>query len=600
MRRFLRIAAATALVLVGLVTVASPASAKSSTPSSWRIVRYDVAAVVDGSGATDVTLSLDFDFASDAGHGPYITLPLRQEIGGDPDHWRMLDVSNVTASSPSGADATMYTTSNDDALLVRLGQDGRTWTGVQSYVITYTTTGLVAPKQAQSGLDEFNWNAVGPGWQVPIENISVSVTGPASVQRTACFYGSWYDQPCADSSSGETATFSRVALDKEEPMEVVAGFPAGTFTAAEPRLTKRFWIGNMFPVTPVTGATTAAVTLAGLGGVGWYLRRHGDRQYVGLTPGLSPAPGSEGTVGPATSSPVAVAFTPPKGARPGEIGVLIDATADNEDMTGTILDLAVRGHLSIEPLKKKNDYRFTRNDPADRLENYESRLLDRLFYGSGSVTTRDLRDRHDPELATRTRSDLRDRVTRDLRWFAIDPLKAQMAALAAGGGLIVLGVLLGFLLGFAAGFGFVALAPILTGIAVMVLYRRFSGRTAEGTAVLAQARGFKTYLATAEADQIRFEEGIDVFSRYLPYATVFGVADHWVKVFQQLAEQGRYSFDHTGWWVGSNFYGHGFTDSMSSFSHAMSSTITASTAGSSGGSGFSGGGGFGGGGGGGW
>ena len=48
--------------------------------------------------------------------------------------------------------------------------------------------------------------------------------------------------------------------------------------------------------------------------------------------------------------------------------------------------------------------------------------------------------------------------------------------------------------------------------------------------------GFKQYLETAEADQIRFEEASAVFSRYLPYAIVFGVADRWARTFQKVAE----------------------------------------------------------------
>ena len=121
--------------------------------------------------------------------------------------------------------------------------------------------------------------------------------------------------------------------------------------------------------------------------------------------------------------------------------------------------------------------------------------------------------------------------------------------------------------------------------------------------MLAQARGFELYLRTAEADQIKFEEGIDVFSRYLPYAIMFGVAERWTKVFEQLAAEGRYTFD-TPWYVGYGYgYGfsaHSFASSMDNLASTMSSSMQHATAATSGGSGFSGGGGFGGGGGGGW
>ena len=46
---------------------------------------------------------------------------------------------------------------------------------------------------------------------------------------------------------------------------------------------------------------------------------------------------------------------------------------------------------------------------------------------------------------------------------------------------------------------------------------------------------FRSYLQTAEADQFKFEEAAGIFSRYLPYAMVFGVAQHWAKVFGDVA-----------------------------------------------------------------
>ena len=52
-----------------------------------------------------------------------------------------------------------------------------------------------------------------------------------------------------------------------------------------------------------------------------------------------------------------------------------------------------------------------------------------------------------------------------------------------------------------------------------------------------QSLGFKQYLVTAEADQIKFEEAADIFSRYLPYAIVFGVAERWSKLFGEIAKK---------------------------------------------------------------
>lgn len=591
-------------LLVVLIWAGVPGSARADdTPSSWRIPRYDAVVTLARDGTAAVTLDFEFDFGYESGHGPYITLPLRQEIGGDPDHWRMLDVTVGEVSSPSGANAETLTREESGNLLIRVGSEYRTYTGRQSYTISYTIRGLIAPDQAASGLDEFNWNVVGTGWEVPLGEVTTTVTGPDDVVRTACFTGPAFDRPCdSHSAEGPTATFHESGLAPGVPLQVVAGFPAGTFVGAEARLTKRYHIGNMFPLTPVTVGLTAALTALGLGMVFKQTRRRArDEVYLGLTPGVLPAPGTEAQVGPATvEAPVAVAFQPPQGARPGELGTLMDATADNVDITATFIDLAVRGHLRITPLGKR-DWQFDRLAKREPLTSYEQHLLTKLFQFGDSVTTDDLKQKSYATLLTGTRERLYLRVSSELHWFKNNPFSVRALAMAAGVGLILLSIGLGFLLGLI-GFGLLGLAGVLVGLAVVVLSNKFGRRTATGSAILAQAKGFELYLTTAEADQIKFEEGVDVFSRYLPYAIVFGVAERWAKIFEELAAQGRYTPD-TSWYGGpvyGPFHGAAFASSLDRLASTMSSSMQAATAASSGGSGFSGGGGFGGGGGGGW
>jgi uncharacterized membrane protein YgcG len=596
----LSMALLTLLFALGLATL-FPGVAHADG-EDWRITDYRVAANVDATGTTAVQLTLAFDFGNEEGHGPYLTFPLRQEIANDPDHWRMLDLSIGEVTSPSGANAEVRTEEEDGNLLVRVGSEGHTYTGVQTYQVNYTVRGLIAPRQATSGLDEVNWNVVGPGWEVPIDAAQVTVTGPVTVTRVACFQGSSFNVPCQADQSGTEATFSAQGIGDGDGMQVVAGFPAGTFTGAEARLEKRFTVGNMFPLTPLTGGVAGALSVLGLAAVFRRTRRRArDQVYLGLTPGVVPAAGQETTIGRQTQDvPVAVQFTPPQGARPGELGTLTDATADTRDVTATIIDLAVRGHLKIAQTGRK-DWTFTRLGSPDQLVDYEQLLLGKLFARGDEVTTDDLKDSSYAGVITETKSRLHQRVATELKWFTVNPALVRGIAFGVGIVLIAAGVGLGILLGFV-GWGLVGVAGVITGLAVLVMNNRFGSRTATGSAMLAQTRGFELYLRTAEADQIRFEEGIDVFSRYLPYAIMFGVAERWTKVFTELAAQGRYTFDTTGWYLG---YGYGFSyanfaSSMDSLASTMSSSLQSATAATSGGSGFSGGGGFGGGGGGGW
>ncbi len=599
MRRFIVVMAGLAIFVLGLL----PATSARADSDDDSITRYAVTADAAKDGTTAVTLDFDFNFGSDEGHGPYITLPLRQEIANDPDHWRMVDVTVGEVSSPSGASADVQTETTDGNLLIRVGDENRTWSGTQTYRISYTIHGLIAPKQAQSGLDEFNWNVIGGAWEVPIRRITAKVTGPADVVRAACFVDNSTTDTCdSATASGTSATFAESSLPKETPLQIVAGFPGGTFVGAEARLEKRLWIGNMFPVTPITGSIAAVLTVLGLGALIRRTRRGAqDEVYLGLTPGITPAAGQQATVGRgAANAPVAVQFTPPRGARPGEIGVLTDSTADNVDITATLIDLAVRGHLRIEQQGKK-DWTFVQLQGRDQLVGYESELVTTLFQNGSSVTTDELKNRDYAGLMDSAREKLYQRVTDELHWFRSNPGRVRILAFMGGLGLIAAGVGLGFLLGLV-GFGLIGIAAVICGIVMLFMSNRFGSRTADGSAVLAQAKGFELYLTTAEAEQIKFEEGIDVFSRYLPYAIVFGVAERWAKIFEQLAAQGRYVGD-SSWYYGYGYgtmFSGGFTSSLDQLANTMSSSMQSATAASSGGSGFSGGGGFGGGGGGGW
>lgn len=598
-----------ALLLFSCVLlVVNPAAARADG-EDWAVSRYDVTARVNADGTTHVTLDLDFDFGDEPGHGPFVTLVEQQRVKGNPDVWRMVDYELGPVTSGTGAPTDVETTHEDGSLVVRIGDPDVEVSGVQNYRLEYTAHGVIAPEQSQSGLDEVNWNAIGTGWQVPIRSASVTLTGPVAIERAACFWGRGFNQECTADATAATATYTSPALEPREGLQVVAGFPAGTFAAAaEPRFERRYHAGNLFPLTPATGIVSGALALLGVGAVLLRLRRGSrDEVYVGMTPGVRPAADQSASVArSASKAPVTVAFTPPKGARPGEIGVLEDATADDVDVTATIIDLAVRGHLQMSEAGK-GVWRFTSRRSEDPLTHPEAHLLRTLFRSGPEVTTHDLRERGYHDLLPGTRQRLYHRVTSELHWFRTQPNHMRGLVAAVGVGIMVFGGVLGAVLAFTLGWGLIAVPFIVTGLLVLLLCNRFGHRTAEGSAVLAEAKGFELYLRTAEADQIRFEEGIDVFSRYLPYAIVFGVADRWVKVFADLAAQGRYQ--PGDWYISPSgyFYGAAFSQSLNSLAGNLSSSMqaavadqTKATMGSSGGSGFSGGGGFGGGGGGGW
>ena len=314
-------------------------------------------------------------------------------------------------------------------------------------------------------------------------------------------------------------------------------------------------------------------------------------------------------------------FQPPEGVRPGEMGTLIDEKADPVDVTATLVDLAVRGWLRIEEVPRSNPKKKAKDWTLVQLKNkdgsllpYEDTLLTSIFASDTTVRLSDLKTTFASSMA-QVQDGLYDHVTAS-GWFRANPKKVRTAwqvtgiCLAVLGGILTFGAFaIGSSVSGVPGIALVPMALVVVGILVAVLGNAAPARTEDGTAVLAQSLGFRRYLATAEANQLRFEEGEDIFSRYLPYAIVFGLADRWARVFAELAAQGR-AFEQPAWYVGGYYPGANiywataFASSMDTFTNIATESISAPTPGSSGGSGFSGGGfsggGVGGGGGGGW
>jgi uncharacterized membrane protein YgcG len=614
--------AARALLLALGLVVALTAAAVPDQTSGQEITRYDVTAVLDADGVMRVTLDFDFDFGDDPGHGPYLTLPTRVSYDDELD--REFRYTDITASSPTDAPARVNEESTGNALILRIGdEDIDDVSGVQTYRIEYTADGLLNPANAEHSGDELYWNVIGSGWEIPLGDLSVSVQGPAAVEGAVCFAGPYGSTtPCTSAAfSGSSATFTQDLVPVEDQFSTVTGWPAGTFPGVEPILVDK--LDPLAPVRPSSPLAAVALLVLVGGGVlaALRVRRVGrDRAYLGITPGLRPADNQPGAATRYRDprEPVSVQFQPPQGVRPGEVGTLVDEKADPVDVTATLVDLAVRGYLRIEevprsnPKKKAKDWTLVQVKDRDAaLLPYEDVLLSEIFASASAVKLSDLKTTFASSMA-KVQDGLYEHVTTS-GWFRANPKSVRAAWHGVGIVLVVVGVILAVLAFVGAssvtGIALVPIAVILVGVVVALLGNAAPARTEDGTAVLAQALGFRRYLATAEANQLRFEEGQDIFSRYLPYAIVFGLADRWARVFAELAAQGR-TFDQPSWYVGgyypaANIYwATAFASSLDRFTTIATESISAPTPGTSGGSGFSGGGfsggGVGGGGGGGW
>lgn len=614
MSRTLRIFLIPLLALLAVMAWPLSAHADDDPSPWWEITRYDVTATLDEEGMTDVRVEMDFDFMGEPGHGPFVTLPERQAVPGNKDLWRDIPVSDISASSPTGAPADTHVERNSDGVMIKVGDPGITVDGQQTYVIEYTVAGLPNPHAGGSDIDQLGWNVIGPYWEVPLNDISVTVNGPAEVQNAACFAGDVDStSPCADAaSSGTTATYRHDRLAPGDGLTIATDYPGGTLPETAVTYSRRVHLGNMFELSPISGIGTAITALAGVAGVTSLRRSKRDKAFSGMVPGLSPGHGQSADVEDRRKTPVTVRFEPPTERNPGLLGTLIDARVDDRDLTATIIDLAVRGHLKVEQVDQIN-YRLHRTAPvnSDRLLPHESRLMSGLF-GHGNVF--DMRVvKGNQNLAKRIANGMEQSRSRlysgaqQLGWFRHNPRIMRLSWLLIGLAIAGVGALMTLALG-TRGHGLIGIPVAVTGLAIAGVSQQLTARTPEGSAMLDQLLGFREYLMTAEADQLRWEEGEDIFSKYLPYAIMFNCADRWTKVFEDLRARGVYTVEPT-WFHGYSMgYGWGNMAGLSNISTGLSSAISssisqaASTASAGSGGGFAGGvgGGVGGGGGGGW
>ncbi len=561
--------------------------------------RYDVDITIEPSGSIVVTETIVQEFGSTERHGIYRDVPERLRFDETYDRVYPIDVVSVQTSSGTPDDVLLE--HSGGYLRIRIGDPDRTITGRHTYTITYRVEG------AMNGFgthDELYWNAIGTEWEKAIGRANVRVTGPVPITRVVCYAGLAGSKAGCERAEIEdgVAVFSHQDLPAYTGLSVAVALPAGTVASTAPILEERWSLGRAFERTPLTVGGTAALTAALLGGVGVLAWRRGrDRRYQGsqIDQVMGNAGGSEQTVPLFESGEAPVEFAPPEDLRPGQIGTLIDERANTLDVTATIVDLATRHYLVIEEIEKrgwfgKADWKLVRQPaPGDELLTYERMLLDRLFGSADEVKLSELKNTFASKLKEVEESLYADAVRR--RWFLMRPDRVRatwvgigLAALVAAGGLT-------FVLVRWTHAALLAIPLVVAALALLVVARWMPRRTAKGTALARRVAGFRRVIETAEAHLSRWAEQENVFTRYLPYAIVFGCTERWARAFEGLAAAPS---TDTSWYVSSRpFVFANFADSMDGFA-VTTSGIIASTPAGSGGSGF-GGGGFSGGGGGG-
>lgn len=439
-------------------------------------------------------------------------------------------------------------------------------------------------------MDELYWNVTGDEWDMPILHASASIRLPTDIPEDlvqAKAYTGRYRERGGNFTlrvaEGPTIQFETTdRLSPGEGLTAVVIFPPGHVSHPSPGQRIGWWlVDNWFLIVPLL--------LALLWLLAW--RAWGRDPMQGRT--------------------VIPEWEPPEGMLPSEVGVLIDDSFDQRDLTAAIIQLAVKGVITIHEEDEGEDFRLVLNPGVRKqasLKKYEKRLLAGLFEEDETeVMLSSLKHEFVAGLKTVKNSVLDRLVSKG--YFQKRPDRA----IERWSGLTFLALIGLVILGVAAG------APLpywlLAAVCVIVMFRiarYMPRRTKKGLDALARVKGMEEYLVTAEKERMKTMP-LGHFETLLPFAIALGVQKRWAKAFEGLSEKPPDWYRTTGTGFNSVVFNHSLNRMNSNVGSTLMSGPRAAkstggsgwSGGSSGGGGFSSGGGFsgggfGGGGGGGW
>lgn len=529
------------------------------------IESFNADITVNKDGTINVTETILYDFDTLDRRGIFRNIPFTKR---NEENKRVdLKFEGFTVSNGQGEDYKFEKSTENEQIVLKIGDANKTISGQHLYVISYKVSGSLGYFDEY---DELYWNVNGNGWEIPIRYISAHVTLPSGVSRdrikNLCFTGlhGSTESNCEIMDDGSTIHIeANNFLYPYEGLTFVVGFPKNLVAVLQPEVYVSFW-EKPFGRLLILGIIFA--------GIFWYVLlplilifryfKHGRDPYVGPS--------------------VTAWYDPPetKGGRPltpTESGSLIDENVNTRDIFASIVDLARRGYLKIkEDEKKKFSLVYTNKPKAkDSLLPFEKMLIDGMFKEKTEVKLKDVK-------FYKTVMDVKKEIYKNLEeegFFPHNPetLRAKY---------YVLGVIA------------LSTANMVLAFLAFFIGRIMPRKTLYGAQQANVARGLKNFLNSQE-EKLNFQGDKQLlFEKLLPYAVAFGVEKNWVKRFE------KFDLKNPDWYQSSthsHFATAAFINSLnntqSSFSASSTPPSSSSSSGFSSGGGFSGGGGGGGGGG---
>ncbi|PIT90492.1 MAG: hypothetical protein COU22_01860 [Candidatus Komeilibacteria bacterium CG10_big_fil_rev_8_21_14_0_10_41_13] len=513
---------------------------------------------VEKNGQLSVVETIVYNFGDLKKHGIFRTIPYSYQARGGRFN---LEVELLRVTDENLGYLPYQLSRKGGELEIKIGSEGQTVSGVQTYRIHYLVSRAVNFFKDQ---DEIYWNVTGNGWPVIIDEAKATVILPGNLDpdslQLACFtgiYGSQFSDCYYSPQSNQINFSARGRLEPFEGLSLAVGLPKGILD--EPAWYQKLWLifkDNFYILLPLL------VLLA----MFWLWRKFG--RDLGSKRSIIPF------------------YDPPRDLSPAEIGTLIDERADTKDISSTFIDLAVKGYLKIKSLDNK-DWQLIKQKDFNNLPDWQQTLLEDIFEQSREVKISDLKGKLYQKLPKLKKHLYSSLVIKN--FFATSPAKVR-------GWFLLLAILV-FVSAFLPITDFVLLrvSLILSAVIIFSFSLAMPRKTKLGTQVYQEIKGYKLYLGVAEKDRLNFhnapEKTPEVFEKNLAYAMVLGVEKKWAKQFDGLY------LKQPDWYQGNfaSFNSLILVSSLGSFNRSYAAALTNSGA-AGGSSGFSSSGGFSGGG----
>jgi len=550
----------------------------SCTWAAERVQSFESVIQPAADGSFSVTETITYDFGSASRHGIYRTLNL--EHPQPASVWyqeRTIAIDDITVTKDTAFVPVAIDEGSSD-IEIKIGDPDQTITGSHTYTISYTVAGGYSYYETES--PELYWNVTGNEWEVPLESVQVIVEDSNTLlgDERACYAGvpgtgQADSETCAITEEGNTVLFTAGPVAPGEEVTIAYSLREGSVSyASEEQVV--VWL----VILPLLTSYLLAAA--------WFTYRY----KIAHRPGRRT---------------VITQYEPYEGLRPMYIGVVVDDSLNNRDITAGLLYLAEAGFITIKKISEKvlwvfdaDDYEVELTKPvADAPTAFHKTVLKLLFEQQTvgeKVTLKALKNDQKQQRKNHKRiKKLKEAIKKDVLtegyFEEVFPYRQFLLILLTG---IVISSVSWWIDDVVGPLLLWVLFMLLIIISIVVSRRR----TSKGYEAYYHTLGFKEFLSVTGKQRFKFHnapsKSPQQFLEYLPYAIALEVEEEWSEVFKDV------TIPAPSWYQGqtASFAAADFTSDFSAFSSSFSSSTGSSGSSGSG----SAGGGAGGGGGGSW